>query len=73
MEGTAYALCAAQVMITLPILTVYTDTGLLSGEPVYARLGSPSQAEKIHVPSDLCLLNRGAHYKNNSGKEVIDI
>jgi hypothetical protein len=69
MEGTAYTLCAAPVMITLPSLTVYADTDLLSGEPVYARMGIPSQVQKIHVPSDLCLIDRGSP-KHNSGEEV---
>jgi uncharacterized protein YjdB len=47
MKGTAYALCAALAMTSLPSWAVYANTDLLSGEPVYARMGTPSQAEKI--------------------------
>lgn len=47
MKGTAYALCAALTMTSLPSLAVYANTDLLAGEPVYARMGTPSQAEKI--------------------------
>lgn len=47
MKGTAYALCAALAMTSLPSWAVYANTDLLSGNPVYARMGTPSQAEKI--------------------------
>jgi uncharacterized protein YjdB len=46
-KGTAYALCAALTMTSLPSLAVYANTDLLAGEPVYVRMGTPSQAEKI--------------------------
>lgn len=47
MKGTAYALCAALAMTSLPSWAVYANTDLLSGDPVYARMGTPSQAERI--------------------------
>lgn len=46
-KGTAYALCAALAMTSLPSFAVYANTDFLTGEPTYARLGTPSQAEKI--------------------------
>jgi uncharacterized protein YjdB len=47
MKGTAYVLCAALTMTSLPSLEVYANTDLMAGEPVYERIGTPSQAEKI--------------------------
>jgi uncharacterized protein YjdB len=47
MKGTAYVLCAALAMTSLPTWAVYANTDLLAGEPVFARLGTPSQADKI--------------------------
>ncbi|SEU22408.1 hypothetical protein SAMN05443270_3481 [Lacrimispora sphenoides] len=35
MEGTAYTLCAALIMTSVPSLEVYADTVLLSGEPPF--------------------------------------
>jgi len=39
-KGTAYALCAAPAMTSLPSLAVLSNTNLLAGEPVYARMGT---------------------------------
>ena len=46
MKGTAYALCAALTMTSLPTLEVFADNGLLAGESILAQVGTPSQAER---------------------------
>ncbi len=45
-KGTAYALCAALTMTSLPTLEVFANNVLLAGEPVLAQVGTPSQAER---------------------------
>ncbi|MFR3730022.1 hypothetical protein [Lacrimispora sp.] len=50
MKGTAYALCAALTMTSLPTLEVFANNDLLAAEPVLAHMGTPSQAEREKEP-----------------------
>lgn len=53
MKGTAYALCAALTMTSLPTLEVLANNGLLSGDPILAQVGTPSQAERDTEPETI--------------------